>query len=139
VDTASRRGLIVAAACAAPFCAGALLFAPAANGIDGPSLWPCPFRTLTGLPCPMCGATRSVVLFANGDGRFLDYNPWWVAVLIAALVGGLAVAALGRLRRRPPPPAALAAAWRRASVPALVATLAVGWAVALLHADAIVR
>ena len=89
-----------------------------------------PIRSLTGLPCPVCGATRSVALFAHGDERFLHYNPWWVVVLLAALGCGVVVALIGR---RP----ALAAAVSRAKVPALVATLAVGWVVALANAQVI--
>lgn len=128
---ATRRGLGIAALSAAPFCVGAALFTPAGGGVDGPPLWPCPFRELTGVPCPMCGATRSVALAANGDGRFLDYNPWWVAVLAAGVVVGLVGAMVG-LRGRPLP-----VLRGRAATVALVALLAVGWATALANAGAI--
>ena len=130
VDVTRRTGLVTAAVAAAPFCAGAALFSPAGSGVDGPDLWPCPFRSLTGLPCPLCGATRSVALFAHGDARFLDYNPWWVAVLIAALCGGAVVALIGR---RP----WFAAALPRVKLPAVLLALALGWVVALANAPAI--
>jgi hypothetical protein len=123
-----RTGVKLAALSAAPFCAGLALFDPSAGGVDGPPLWPCPFRALTGAPCPLCGATRSVALVAHGDARFLDYNPWWVVVLAAGVVGGVVLAALGR--RLPRLPARVGAA-------ALVAVLAVGWVTALVNADAV--
>jgi len=130
VEATKRNGLAVTAAAAAPFCVAAAVFQPAAAGVDGPDLWQCPFRLMTGLPCPLCGATRSVALFAHGDTRFFDYNPWWVLVLLAAVAGGLVVALIGW---RP----AVAAATSRVKVPALIATLAVGWIVALTNAQAI--
>ena len=130
MEVTKRNGLVVAATAAAPFCVAAALFRPDATGVDGPELWPCPFRSLTGLPCPLCGATRSVALFAHGDDRFLDYNPWWVVVLLAALAGGAVVALTGRWP-------ALGAAISRVRVPALLTTLAVGWVAALANAQAI--
>lgn len=62
----------------------------------------CPFRALTGVPCPLCGATRAFVYFFNGDGRFVDYNWAWLVLWAALLAWG--VAALLRLRAGRPPP-----------------------------------
>lgn len=46
---------------------------------------PCPMLTVTGVPCPMCGMTRSVRSLAGGDvGASLRYQPLGI---IAAFVG----------------------------------------------------
>jgi len=60
--------------------------------LSGPPL--CPFRLLTGLPCPGCGLTRSVVSFLHGDVAgaiaFHPLGPLVVAALaLAVLVGPL--------------------------------------------------
>ena len=67
--------------------AGALLGAAA--------VWPllpvhpplaCPFRTLTGIPCPLCGMTRAVV--AAVHGHLLDslrFNPAGILVVLLAI------------------------------------------------------
>ena len=57
---------------------------------------------MTGLPCPLCGATRAFVYFFGGDSRFLDYNWGWLVVWAGLLAWGLA--AMVRLRRGRPPP-----------------------------------
>jgi hypothetical protein len=101
---------------AAPLAAGALL--PVQPVLDGPAL--CPFRAATGLPCPLCGATRAFVLAGHGDGRWLDYGAVWV---VAALL--IAVVAFTRLQVRPAPAAA--------------SVFALAWAWALAHADAITQ
>jgi hypothetical protein len=97
------------AAGAAPLAAGTALSAHAV--MDGPQL--CPFRAATGLPCPLCGATRAFVLFGHGDGRWVDYGAVWVLVAVALIAAGL-------VRYRPP----LRALW---------AVGAVAWAWALAH------
>lgn len=52
---------------------------------------PCPLRTLTGVPCPFCGMTRSVTAVVHGDvARSLVLNPFGivaVAIAIALLLG----------------------------------------------------
>lgn len=50
----------------------------------------CPFRRVTGLPCPGCGLTRSCVAFLHGDlSRSLHFHPFGplvVAVIAVVLV-----------------------------------------------------
>lgn len=84
---------------------------------DGPVI--CPFRRLTGLPCPGCGLTRSWVHLAHGrwDDAFAAHPFGLVAVVATvALVAGVLVTTV---RRRPPPD--LDAAVRRPWVVAVVA------------------
>ena len=43
----------------------------------------CPFKTLTELPCPGCGFTRSIESLTTGDiyGSFLQ-NPGWIILVL---------------------------------------------------------
>jgi hypothetical protein len=51
----------------------------------GPIL--CPFRLVTGLPCPGCGLTRSWIYFMHGDlGQSLYFHPLGpISLIVAAL------------------------------------------------------
>jgi Protein of unknown function (DUF2752) len=91
---------VVGALAASPALASWALWHPVAVEHSGPTL--CPFRAMTGLPCPLCGATRAFVYFWGGDARFLDYNWSWLVVW-AALLAWAAVAIGRRARGRPPP------------------------------------
>lgn len=76
-----------------------LLLAPAAPWLAG-LLWACPFKTLTGWPCPSCGLTRSALALAALDplGALTRYPLQalaWLGFLGGGLASGLA-ALLGR-------------------------------------------
>jgi hypothetical protein len=76
-DVADSRG-----AAAVLLAAGALLpFLPGHAGL------PCPLRTLTGVPCPLCGMTTSVEATLHGHpAAALAANPAGPAAVLVALV-----------------------------------------------------
>jgi hypothetical protein len=117
-----RAGVGLLAFGCAPFVAGALV---PANGDTG--LF-CPFRELTGVPCPLCGATRAFALAARGDMGFVDYNAVWVVFAALLIVTG----ALLLLTRRP------VAFSPRLTVAFVALLAAAGWAYALAQRAAIV-
>lgn len=64
-----------------------------------PTLRPCIFRSLTGIPCPTCGTTRAAVAFLNGQmTAALAANPL-AAVAGLVFVLGAPVAVLLTLCR----------------------------------------
>ena len=59
----------------------------------------CPLRSLTGIPCPLCGMTRACVAAMHGHlGASLAFNPAGVLVVVAAVVAVLRPQWLSRLR-----------------------------------------
>lgn len=95
-------------------------------GVHAP---PCPFRAITGVPCPGCGMTRLADALAHGRVQLaLHADPAGVALLAAISV--LATVHLVRVVRRGRPPAAWMGSW---AVPAaIVALVALHWTANLL-------
>lgn len=121
----TARPVAPALAAAAPFAAGALLSPHAVEG--GPVL--CPFRAMTGVPCPLCGSVRAFTLLMHGDSGWLQQNV--VVVLIVACAGlWLALRAAGvRMPRGPASP--------RLQLAAVLLVTAVAWTWTIGHAATI--
>lgn len=67
----------------AAFMLGAALIRPIIPHQPG---LPCPLRTLTGVPCPLCGMTRSVTSAVHFDlAASLRFSPGGVLVVLFAL------------------------------------------------------
>lgn len=60
---------------------------------------PCPFLTVTGLPCPFCGLSRATLALGSGDfGAAFNHHPF------APVILGLTVWGAVLLARGTPPP-----------------------------------
>jgi hypothetical protein len=125
--TRLRRALPLLLVGGLPFLVGAFLPRPDPGGVDL-GVPECPFRAATGLPCPLCGATRAVTLLAHGDPGFTRFNLVVPLLLLGVLVAGIWLAA----GRRLPPVRG------RVVVGALAACLAVSWAWTLAHRSVVV-
>lgn len=96
-----------------------------------PTLRPCIFRSLTGIPCPTCGTTRAAASFLNGDlsGAFIA-NPLAALTGVVFVVGGI-VAGVWAIARWPAPRTRhLFPLWLRI---ALIGTIAANWAYLIIH------
>jgi hypothetical protein len=115
-----RLGLVGLGAAAASFAY------PAVSRGTGLAL-PCPLRTLTGIPCPLCGMTTAATGLASGDlGAALAANPFVLLLAGFTLVMALLMAAraLGWARQ----PAQWPPARRRQAYWAAALLAAASWA-----------
>ena len=85
---------------------------------DGPTL--CPFRHLTGLPCPLCGMTRASFRLLRGDLagalRMHPCAPLWFAMVGGGVAFGLGSVVAGRWPR-----------WPRTATVIALSLLALSW------------
>ena len=117
-----RVALVVTAVAAAQL-------ASVAAGVGG---WPCPIRSLTGVPCPGCGLTRATVALVRGEWRESLAAHAFAPLLLAAVVAA-AVAAMLPEARREAFAALLVRAERRTKMAFLLpAALLLYWSVRLL-------
>ena len=59
----------------------------------------CPLRSITGIPCPLCGMTRACVAALHGHlGASLVFNPVGVLVVVAAVLAVLRPQVISRIR-----------------------------------------
>jgi hypothetical protein len=87
----------------------------------------CPLRTLTGVPCPMCGMTTAATGLARGDlDAALAANPF--VLVLAVLIMGMAVLMAARAAGLAAPAAPWPASRRRQALWAVAVLLAASWA-----------
>ncbi len=85
-----QAGLLLSSISALPFIGGLLYHLnPKGALTGGPDLGVCPVRYYLGIPCALCGASRSFTLLMHHDRAFLSYNPWWVLIFTVALFLGI--------------------------------------------------
>ena len=86
-----ERRLAVAAVAVGclPFALTAVVYSVGPGAaVSGPSIGACPLLSMTGVPCPACGATRAFTLLTHGDSRFLDFNFAWIVIAALLVVIG---------------------------------------------------
>jgi hypothetical protein len=92
----------------------------------------CLFRAVAGIPCPLCGLTRSFVSLSHGEFRAaFTYHPLGPILYVGCLVG-----CLGQFWPRPSPPRtpdheATPGFWRRRAGWLLMASFLLAWAAKL--------
>jgi hypothetical protein len=97
---------------------GACASALGAGQVEGPTL--CPFRLATGLPCPLCGTTRSLLALGRGDlETSLQSSPLGLLLSLAAVAFFVRLAFAARRRR--------ALTWPPWLAPAAGAAVALIW------------
>jgi len=95
--------------------------------LGGEGLWlPCPLRTLTGIPCPLCGMTTAATGLASGDlGAAMAANPF--VLLLAGFTLVMAVLMAARAIGRVPGAAQWPASRRRQSYWLAAVLVAASW------------
>jgi hypothetical protein len=87
----------------------------------------CAFKTITGLPCPTCGVTRTIIALSRGDvDRAVFLNPLATIACAAGVIYLLYAAVVLTLRLPRFRPTVSPAGARRARI-AAIAAIATNW------------
>jgi hypothetical protein len=106
---------------------------PTVTGHTGLDL-PCPLRTLTGVPCPMCGMTTAATRLAAGQlSVALAANP--LVLLLAGLTAVMSVLIAARSLGLAPPAARWTAGRQRNARRVVAVLFAVSWVFQLYRLD----
>jgi hypothetical protein len=88
--------------------------------------WPCPMKTILGIPCPGCGMTRAARFALHGDfAGATRMQPLWFVVMPAVFALGVAEAV--GFARQGRWGVGIESAWTRRLGAVLVAALVVVW------------
>jgi hypothetical protein len=96
--------------------------------LGGEGLWlPCPLRTLTGIPCPLCGMTTAATGLVSGDlGTAVAANPF--ALLLAGFTLVMTVLMVARALGRAPAAAQWSPSRRRQTLWVAAVLAVASWA-----------
>jgi hypothetical protein len=91
----------------------------------------CPFRAITGIPCPTCGTTHAALALLNGRlGDAFSANPLAALAGIAFVAGGLLAPVWATFNWPVPEIPTPLPRWARAGI---VAALLAGWAYVIVR------
>ena len=112
-------------------CVPAAYAWPALHQATGAQLY-CPLRSLTGIPCPLCGMTRAATSLAAGDlHASLAFNPFLLPLAVATAV--MSVVMLGRALGLVPDARPMSARATRLTTLACSLLVLASWVVQLDH------
>jgi len=83
----NRLYVLLSVACTIGFVWLAIVYS---EEVNNENVGVCLFKRLTGIPCPSCGSTRSVLLLLKGDGSgAFSQNPFGLIIMTILVISPL--------------------------------------------------